>query len=136
MANDFMQYSKEVLEHFTNPHNQGVIENPDGVGMVGNPVCGDLMKIYLKIKKNKKGEEIISGIKFETLGCASAIATSSMITDLAKNKTLEEAKKITRNDVADALNGLPPIKLHCSNLASEALEAAINNYNENKIANK
>ncbi len=129
----FMQYSQEVLEHFTNPHNQGVIKDPDGVGMVGNPVCGDLMKIYLKIKKNKKGDEIISDVKFETLGCASAIATSSMITDLAKNKTIVEAKKITRDDVADALNGLPPIKLHCSNLASEALVAAIENYEkENK----
>ena len=127
-----MHYSKEVLEHFTNPHNQGAIENPDGVGMVGNPVCGDLMKIYLKIKKNKKGEEIISDIKFETLGCASAIATSSMITDLAKGKTIERASKITRDDVADALNGLPPIKIHCSNLASEALVAAIDNYRKKK----
>ena len=123
-----MNYSKEVLDHFTNPHNQGAIENPDGVGMVGNPVCGDLMKIYLKIKKNRKGEEIISDIKFETLGCASAIATSSMITDLARDKTIDEAGKITRDDVAEALNGLPPIKLHCSNLASEALVAAIKDY--------
>ena len=127
-----MNYSKEVLEHFTNPHNQGTIKSPDGVGMVGNPVCGDLMKIYLKIKKNKKGEKIISDIKFETLGCASAIATSSMITDLAKGKTIERASKITRDDVAEALNGLPPIKMHCSNLASEALVAAIDNYRKKK----
>jgi len=127
-----MNYSKEVLEHFTNPHNQGVISDPDGVGMVGNPVCGDLMKIYLKVKKNKKGEEIISDIKFETLGCASAIATSSMITDLAKGTAIERACKITRDDVAEALNGLPPIKMHCSNLASEALVAAIENYKKKK----
>ncbi|MFZ2226623.1 MAG: iron-sulfur cluster assembly scaffold protein [Candidatus Moraniibacteriota bacterium] len=127
-----MNYSKEVLEHFTNPHNQGAIKSPDGVGMVGNPICGDLMKIYLKIKKNKKGEKIISDIKFETLGCASAIATSSMITDLAKGKTIERASKITRDDVAEALNGLPPIKMHCSNLASEALTAAIDNYRKKK----
>ncbi len=122
-----MNYSKEVIDHFTSPHNQGVIKNPDGMGMVGNPTCGDLMKIYIKVKKN-----IISDIKFETLGCASAIATSSMITDLAKNKTIEAASKITRDDVAEALSGLPLIKMHCSNLASEALAAAIEDY-KNKI---
>lgn len=122
-----MKYSKKVLEHFTRPHNQGTIKNPSGVGMVGNPVCGDLMKIYIKIKKNSTGE-IIDDIKFETLGCASAIATSSMITDLAKGKTIDEAMKITRNDVADALEGLPPIKMHCSNLADEALHEAIKDY--------
>ena len=123
-----MNYSKSVIEHFTSPHNQGVIKNPDGVGIVGNPTCGDLMKIYIKVKKGKKRGEVISDIKFETLGCASAIATSSMITDLAKNKTIEEARKITRDDVAEALDGLPPIKMHCSNLASEALGAAIDDY--------
>ena len=123
-----MNYSKDVLEHFTSPHNQGKIDNADGVGMVGNPVCGDLMKIYIKVKKNKQGKKIISQIKFETLGCATAIATSSMITDLAKGKTLEEAKEITRDDVAQALSGLPPIKMHCSNLATEALVAAIEDY--------
>jgi nitrogen fixation NifU-like protein len=127
-----MNYSKEVLDHFTSPHNQGTIENPDGVGMVGNPTCGDLMKIYIKVKKDAKRGEVISDIKFETLGCASAIATSSMITDLAKNKTLEEAGRITRDDVAEALNGLPPIKMHCSNLASEALIAAIKDYKKVK----
>lgn len=120
-------YSKKVIEHFTHPHNQGTIKNPDGVGMVGNPVCGDLMKIYIKIKNDKK-REVIQDIKFETLGCASAIATSSMITDLAKGKTLDEAIKITRNDVADALEGLPPIKMHCSNLAADGLQAAIKDY--------
>lgn len=126
-----MNYSKKVINHFTHPHNQGVIKNPDGVGMVGNPTCGDLMKIYIKVKKNKNKQELISDIKFETLGCASAIATSSMITDLARNKTIDKAKEITRNDVAEALEGLPPIKMHCSNLASDALKEAIKDY-ENK----
>ncbi len=123
-------YSKKVLEHFTRPHNQGVIKNPSGVGMVGNPTCGDIMKIYIKVKKDSKKREVISDIRFETLGCASAIATSSMITDLAKNKTLKEALKITRNDVAEALEGLPPIKMHCSNLAADGLREAIRDYRE------
>lgn len=127
-----MQYSKKVIEHFTRPHNQGSIKNPDGVGMVGNPVCGDLMKIYIKVKTDKKKGEYISDIKFETLGCASAIATSSMITDLAKGKSIQEAMKITRDDVAEALEGLPPIKMHCSNLSDEALHEAIKNYEEKK----
>ncbi|PJA86634.1 MAG: iron-sulfur cluster assembly scaffold protein [Candidatus Moranbacteria bacterium CG_4_9_14_3_um_filter_42_9] len=127
-----MQYSKKVLEHFAHPHNQGVMKNPSGTGMVGNPVCGDLMKIYIKVKKDKQKGEIIEDIKFETLGCASAIATSSMITDLAKNKTLKDALKITRDDVADHLEGLPPIKMHCSNLADDALHAAIKDYEKNK----
>jgi len=126
-----MQYSKKVIEHFTRPHNQGVIKNPDGVGTVGNPVCGDLMKIYIKVKKDKK-REVIKDIKFETLGCASAIATSSMITDLAKGKTLDAAMKISRLDVADALEGLPPIKMHCSNLAADALRQAIEDYKSKK----
>ena len=127
-----MQYSKKVLEHFAHPHNQGVMKNPSGTGMVGNPVCGDLMKIYIKVKKDKQKGEIIEDIKFETLGCASAIATSSMITDLAKNKTLKDALKITRDDVADHSEGLPPIKMHCSNLADDALHAAIKDYEKNK----
>ncbi|MDQ1284032.1 MAG: nitrogen fixation protein NifU [Patescibacteria group bacterium] len=125
-------YSKKVIEHFTRPHNQGAIENPDGVGIVGNPVCGDLMKIYLSIKKDAKRGEYIKDIKFETLGCASAIATSSMITDLAKGKTLAEAKKISRDNVADALEGLPPIKIHCSNLAADGLREAIEDYEKKK----
>lgn len=120
-------YSKKVYDHFTKPHNQGVIKNPDGVGTVGNPVCGDLMKIYIKVKK-EKGKEIIGDIKFETLGCAAAIATSSMVTDLAMGKSLEEAKNISRNDVAKNLEGLPPAKLHCSNLSADALHAAIEDY--------
>lgn len=120
-------YSKKVIEHFTRPHNQGIIKNPSGVGIVGNPTCGDIMKIYIKVKKKKK-QEFIDDIKFETLGCASAIATSSMITDLAKGKTIGEAQKISRDDVAEALEGLPPIKLHCSNLASDGLREAIKDY--------
>ena len=120
-------YSKKVIEHFTRPHNQGAIKNADGVGMVGNPVCGDLMKIYIKVKNIQK-REVIEDIKFETLGCASAIATSSMITDLAKGRTLDEAMQISRTDVAEALEGLPPIKMHCSNLAADGLHAAIENY--------
>lgn len=123
-----MNYSKKLIEHFTRPHNQGSMKNPSGTGMVGNPVCGDLMKIYIRVKTNPKKEEIIGDIRFETLGCASAIATSSMITDLAKGKTLKEAENITRDDVADALDGLPKVKMHCSNLASDALKEAIKNY--------
>jgi nitrogen fixation NifU-like protein len=126
-----MNYSKKVLDHFTRPHNQGVIKSPSAVGMVGNPTCGDLMKLYIKVKKTKKSE-VIEDIKFETLGCAAAIATSSMITDLAKGKTLDEALKITRNDVAENLEGLPPVKMHCSNLAADALHQAINNYKNKK----
>jgi nitrogen fixation protein NifU and related proteins len=120
-------YSKKVYNHFTSPHNQGTIKNPDGVGTVGNPVCGDLMKIYIKVKKDK-GKEVLKDVKFETLGCAAAIATSSMVTDLAKGRTLSEAKKITRNNVAENLEGLPPAKMHCSNLAADALHAAIEDY--------
>jgi len=124
-----MIYSKKVLEHFMHPHNQGTIKNPSGEGIVGNPTCGDVMRIYIKVKKKKK-EEVIEDIKFETLGCASAIATSSMVTDLAKGRTLDDALKISRDDVAESLEGLPPIKMHCSNLASEALTAAIENYRQ------
>ena len=124
-------YSQKVYAHFLKPHNQGIIKDPSGVGIVGNPTCGDLMKIYIKVRKTKKGE-VLENIKFETLGCASAIATSSMITDLAKGKTIEEALAISRDDVAEALEGLPPQKMHCSNLASDALRAAIKDYNGNK----
>lgn len=123
-----MNYSKKVIQHFTRPHNQGKIKNPSGVGTVGNPVCGDLMKIYIKVDS----KNIIKDIKFETLGCAAAIATSSMVTDLAKGKTTEEAKKISRSDVAGALEGLPPVKMHCSNLASDALKKAIENFESKK----
>ncbi|MBU1148540.1 Fe-S cluster assembly scaffold protein NifU [Patescibacteria group bacterium] len=120
-------YSDKVMDHFKNPRNLGSLKNPDGVGEVGNPVCGDLMKIYLDITDDK-----ITDIKFETFGCASAIATSSMITELAKGKTIEEALKITRDDVAAGLDGLPPIKMHCSNLASEALTKAIEDFKSKK----
>lgn len=122
-------YSKKVMDHFMRPHNQGKIKNPSGVGIVGNPVCGDLMKIYIKVKK-ENNQEIIKEIKFETLGCTSAIATSSMITDLAKGKNLDEAFKISRDDVAEALEGLPPIKMHCSNLAADGLKEAIKDYRQ------
>ena len=121
-------YSDKVLDHFKNPRNVGEIENADGVGRVGNPVCGDLMWIYLKIAKNEKGEEVIEDIKFKTFGCGSAVSTSSMITEMAKGMTLDEAYKITRQNVANELDGLPPIKMHCSNLAADALKAAIDNY--------
>lgn len=115
------------MQLFRNPHNMGRIEDPDGVGRVGNIICGDVMVLYIKVKK-EKGKDIISDVKFETFGCAAAIATSSMITDLAKGKALDEAIKITRGDVSDALEGLPPIKEHCSNLAADALHAAIKDY--------
>ena len=118
-------YSAEVMKHFSKPRNMGEMKNPDAVGELGNPTCGDVMKIYLKIGKSKSGSEIIKDIKFQTMGCAAAIATSSMITELAKGKTLEEAKKITNKDVAESLRGLPPIKMHCSNLAADALRKAI-----------
>jgi len=116
-------YTEKVMEHFRNPRNMGEIHDADGVGTVGNPVCGDMMTIYIKVKDNR-----IEDIKFKTFGCGAAIATSSMITELAKGKTLEEALKITRKDVADALEGLPPVKMHCSNLAADALKAAIEDY--------
>ena len=127
-----IQYSKEVMKNYMNPKNLGEIKNADGIGKVGNPTCGDMMWLYIKVGKDKKGKEIIKDIKFKTFGCAAAIATSSMITQLAKGKTLKDAGKITRSDVADSLKGLPPIKLHCSNLASEALKAAIKDYEEKK----
>jgi nitrogen fixation NifU-like protein len=116
-------YTEKVMEHFKNPRNVGEIPDADGVGTVGNPVCGDLMTIYIKVKDNR-----LTDIKFKTFGCGSAIATSSMITELAKGKTLEEAMKITRANVADSLGGLPPVKMHCSNLAADALHAAIEDY--------
>jgi len=120
-----VMYSQKVMEHFRNPHNMGEIPDADGVGTVGNPVCGDMMTIYIKVKDNR-----LADIKFKTYGCGSAIATSSMITDLAMDKTLEEALKITRSNVADALEGLPPVKMHCSNLAADALHAAIEDYSK------
>jgi len=123
-----MQYSTKVLDHFTKPRNQGKLEDTNAQATVGNPKCGDIMKMYLKIDKNKKGEEIIKDVKFQTLGCGAAIATSSMATEMVKGKTLEEALKITNQKVAKELNGLPPAKLHCSNLAADAVRKAIKNY--------
>lgn len=124
----FGPYTKKVIDYFRKPHNYGKINNPDGKGKVGNIVCGDVMYLYIKIGKNKKGEEIIKDIKFETFGCVAAISTSSMITDLVKGKTLEGALEIEKDDIIKLLGGLPPIKYHCSVLAVDALSEAIYNY--------
>jgi len=118
-------YSEKVMEHFQNPRNVGKLENPDGVGKQGNPVCGDVMELAIKVKDNR-----IKDAKFQTFGCCAAIATSSIITEMVKGKTLEEAEKISKKAVAEALDGLPPAKMHCSNLAADALHAAIENYKE------
>lgn len=122
-----MMYSEKVMDHFRNPRNVGEIENPDGVGEVGNASCGDIMKIYLKVQG-----DVIEDVKFQTFGCGSAIATSSMVTEMVMGKTLEEAEKVTNKAVAEALDGLPPTKMHCSNLAADALHDAIKNYREKK----
>lgn len=124
-------YSEKVMDHFRNPRNMGEIPDADGVGTVGNPVCGDLMNIYIKVKDNR-----IVDIKFKTFGCGAAIATSSMVTELAKGKTIEEAMKITRANVANSLDGLPPVKMHCSNLAADGLHEAIKDYLEKKEGKK
>ena len=116
-------YSKKVMDHFTNPRNVGVIEDADGVGEVGNPVCGDMMKITIRVNNNT-----IADIKFQTLGCGAAIATSSILTEMAMGKTLDEAMKITRDAVAQGLDGLPPNKMHCSNLAADGLHKSIEDY--------
>jgi len=116
-------YSEKVMDHFSNPRNVGEIPDASGVGTEGNPVCGDLMTIYITVE-----DDIITDIKFKTFGCGAAIATSSMITEMAIGKTLDEALKITRDDVAEELEGLPPVKMHCSNLAADALRAAIEDY--------
>ena len=122
-----MMYSEKVLDHFKNPRNVGEIEDADGVGTVGNPVCGDMMSIYIKVKDDR-----IDDVKFKTFGCGAAIATTSMTTELAKGKTLDEAMEITRQDVADELGGLPPVKMHCSNLAADALHEAVKDYRKKK----
>lgn len=124
-----MMYSEKVLDHFRNPRNVGEIEDADGVGTVGNPVCGDMMSVYIKVEDDR-----IADVKFRTFGCGAAIATTSMTTELAKGKTLDEAMEITRQDVADELGGLPPVKMHCSNLAADALHEAIKDYREKKGA--
>ncbi|MBI5254312.1 iron-sulfur cluster assembly scaffold protein [Candidatus Falkowbacteria bacterium] len=121
-------YTNKALQHFKKPKNMGRIENPDAIGEVGNVICGDVMKIYLKIGKNKSGQEIIKDIKFETYGCVAAIATSSVLTELAKGKTLDQALKIDNQTIINALGNLPAIKIHCSVLAANALAEAIYNY--------
>ncbi len=122
-----LDYSKKVMDHFMNPRNVGELDNPDGVGEAGNPKCGDIMKIYLKVNDDTK---IIEDVKFKTFGCASAIASSSMATELIKGKSIDQAWDLTNNAVAEALDGLPPIKMHCSVLAEEAIHTAINDYRE------
>ncbi len=122
-----MAYSDKVMEHFTNPRNIGEIKDADGIGEVGNPVCGDVMRITIKVR-----DDIITDIAFKTLGCAAAIATSSVTTEMARGKNLDEAMKIEKNVVADELGGLPPQKMHCSNLAAEGLHKAIEDYRSKK----
>jgi nitrogen fixation NifU-like protein len=124
-------YSEKVLEHFRDPKNVGELDDADGEGSVGNPVCGDMMTMYIKVEDEK-----IKDIKFKTFGCGAAIATSSMTTELAKGKTLDEALKISKKDVAEALDGLPPVKMHCSNLAADALHEAIKDYRKRKEEEK
>lgn len=124
-------YSDKLMEHFRNPKNMGKMKNPDGVGKVGNPVCGDVMYLYIRVKNDR-----IADIKWETFGCAAAIGTSSIITELAKGKTLGEALKITKQDVADELGGLPPIKMHCSVLSTDALKGAIKDYRSKQKGKK
>lgn len=125
------EYSQKVMDHFMNPRNVGEILDADGIGQVGNPVCGDIMKMYLKIKDN-----VITDVKFKTFGCGAAVATSSMATELIMGKTLEEALEISNKTVAEALNGLPPIKMHCSNLAEQAIKAAIDDYKKKNESSK
>jgi len=124
------QYSEKVMEHFKNPHNVGEIPDADGIGNVGNPICGDIMRLYIKVEGDR-----IKDAKFKTFGCAAAIATSSMITDLVRGKTIKEALEISNKAVAEALDGLPPVKMHCSMLAEEALRSAVEDYLK-KQANK
>ncbi len=123
MADKWSLYSEKVMEHFRHPRNVGEMKNPDGIGHVGNPICGDIMELYIKVKNNK-----IIDAKFKTFGCGAAIATSSMITGMVKGKTIEEALKISNRAVVEALDGLPPVKMHCSVLAKDALKSAIDDY--------
>ena len=121
-------YNKTVMDHFMNPRNVGTIEDASGVGETGNPSCGDVMKMYIKVGKNKNGEDYIEDIKFQTFGCGAAVASSSMTTEMMKGKTITEAEKLMPGEVAEELGGLPPIKMHCSNLGAQALQAAIKDY--------
>ena len=116
-------YSEKVMDHFSNPRNVGELEKPSGTGMVGNPACGDIMKLTIQVEGG-----IVKDVKFKTFGCGAAIATSSMVTERVKGKNLDEAEKISNSTVAEALDGLPPVKMHCSNLAADALHAAIEDY--------
>jgi len=120
-------YSEKVMDHFTNPRNVGEMPDADGIGVEGNPVCGDVMKIYIKVNEDK-----IADAKFQTFGCGAAIAVSSMVTEMVKGMTLDEALKITKASLADALDGLPPQKMHCSNLGADALHKAIEDYRNKK----
>jgi nitrogen fixation NifU-like protein len=124
-------YSEKVMEHFSNPRNVGEVEDANGVGTVGNPQCGDIMKLSIRVE-----DDVIKDVKFKTFGCGAAIATSSMVTELVKGKRLEEAEKISNATVAEALDGLPPVKMHCSNLAADALHSAIEDYRKNRKANQ
>ena len=128
------QFSKNVMKHFMHPKNMGEIEKPDGVGQVGNPKCGDVMKVTIKVEK-KKDKEYIKDIKFKTFGCVTAIANSSVLTTMAKGKTLEEAEKITHKDILKVLGEVPKIKIHCSCLADEALKKAIEDYKKRRSKN-
>lgn len=125
-------YSDKIMDHFNNPRNVGEIKSADGIGQTGNPTCGDIMKLYLKIAQNKDGVEYIEDVRFQTFGCGAAVATSSMVTEMVKGKTLEEAERVSNQAVAEALGGLPKIKLHCSNLAANALHEAIADYRRRK----
>ena len=125
-------YSKRVMELFQHPKNMGGMKNPDGVGIVGNPACGDVMKIYIKIGKNKKNEEIIKDIKVETFGCVAAVSSSSILTEMVKSKTLKHALNVKKDQVIKKLGGLPHIKYHCSVLAVDALRNSIEDYMKNK----
>jgi len=125
-------YSDKVMDHFSQPHHMGTLENPSGVGRVGNPVCGDLMELQIKIGI-RNGKEFIEDARFQTFGCGAAIATSSILTDMVIGKDLEDALKVTNKAVTEALDGLPPVKRHCSVLAEEALEKAVEDYREKQI---
>jgi len=135
MSDILQEYSKTVMDHFTHPRNMGEIKNPDGVGVVGNPRCGDVMKLYIKVKtKKEKGKDIeyIDDVKVQTLGCGAAIASSSMATEMIKGKTLEKAKELTNEAVAEALGGVPEQKIHCSILAKQGIAKAIEDYESKK----
>jgi nitrogen fixation NifU-like protein len=131
-----LEYSKKVLDNFYNPKNMGEIKNADGVGTVGNELCGDIMQVYIKVEKNDKGEEVIKDVKFKAFGCAAAISTSSVITQLAKGKTIKAAKRIGMKEVTESLGGLPKIKIHCSSMAERALKKAIEDYERKKKNSK